>query len=152
MTNTNHYLPKGTSDEHYTPKILFEILNVKFDLDVASPSGGSGIAPKWFDKNMDGLSQEWFGNVWMNPPYSNPTPWVEKFIKHGGGIALLPVTRGRWWDAMWANSDAVVPLAYNFKFDRPDNLPSKPIVFRTFLYAIGEDNAKALHSISARVR
>ena len=152
MTNTNHSLPKGTSDEHYTPKALFETLGVTFDLDVAAPIGGSGIAPKWFDKESNGLEQEWFGNVWMNPPYSNPTPWVEKFIAHGGGIALLPVTRGRWWDAMWQASDAVVPLVYNFKFDRPDGLPSKPIVFRTFLYAIGSENAKALHNMGAKVR
>ena len=153
MTNTNHSLPKGTSDEHYTPKVLFEILGVNFDLDVASPVGGSGIAPKWFDKSIDGLSQEWFGNVWMNPPYSNPTPWVEKFVAHsGGGIALLPVTRGRWWDVIWSKSDAIVPLAYNFKFERPNNLPAKPIVFRTCLYAIGKENAIALNKISARVR
>lgn len=144
MTRTNHSLPKGTSDEHYTPKALFDMLNVKFDLDVAAPVGGCGIAPCWFDKQSDGLSQEWFGNVWMNPPYSNPTPWVEKFVNHGQGIALLPTTRGRWWDLMWNNADAIVPTVYNFKFDRPDNLPSKPTIFRTALFAFGEDNAKAL--------
>jgi len=85
MTNTNHSLPKGTSDEHYTPKALFDLLGITFDLDVAAPIGGSGIAPKWFDKDSDGLAQEWFGNVWMNPPYSNPTPWVEKFVAYRGG-------------------------------------------------------------------
>jgi hypothetical protein len=147
MTYTNHSLPKGTKDEHYTPKALFNILNVKFDLDVAAPIGGSGIAPHWFDKQSDGLSQKWFGNVWMNPPYSNPTPWVEKFVSHGQGIALLPVTTGRWWDSMWNNADAIVPNVYNFKFDRPDNLPSRPIMFRTALYAFGEDNAKALANL-----
>lgn len=153
MTNTNHTLPKGTSDEHYTPKVLFETLGVKFDLDVAAPIGGSGIADNYFDKETDGLAQDWFGNVWMNPPYSNPTPWVEKFIKHtGGGIALLPCTRGRWWDAMWANADAIVPLAYNFKFERPEGMPAKPIVFRTFLYAFGRENAEALKKMSPRVR
>jgi hypothetical protein len=89
MTNTNHSLPKGASDEHYTPKALFETLGVKFDLDVAAPIGGSGIATYYFDKEMDGLQQEWFGNVWMNPPYSNPTPWVEKFVSHAGGGLLF---------------------------------------------------------------
>ena len=153
MTNTNHSLPKGASDEHYTPKVLFETLGIKFDLDVAAPIGGSGIAKHYFDKETDGLTQEWFGNVWMNPPYSNPTPWVQKFVNYaGGGIALLPCTRGRWWDLMWTNADAIVPLAYNFKFDRPDDLPSKPIVFRTFLYAFGKENAEALKKMSMKVR
>jgi hypothetical protein len=75
MTNTNHSLPKGQSDEHYTPKHLFERLNVTFDLDVASPPGGSNVpASTYFTKLEDGLARQWFGNVWMNPPYSNPTP------------------------------------------------------------------------------
>jgi hypothetical protein len=152
MTNTNHSLPKGTSDEHYTPKELFITLGVKFDLDVAAPVGGSGIAPNWFDKNTDGLSQKWYGNIWMNPPYSNPTPWVQKFLDHGFGIALLPITRGKWWDGLWEKADAIVPLSYNYKFDRPDGLPSKPIVFRTALYAFGEENAKALYKIGTKVR
>jgi len=154
MTNTNHLKPKGQSDEHYTPKSLFEALEVVFDLDVASPhtQPNSG-ASSWFCKCCtDGLEAAWHGNVWMNPPYSNPTQWVDRFIEHGGGIALLPMTRGKWWDRMWQASDAIAPLAYNYKFERPDGLSSKPIVFRTALYAIGESNAQALHRLGIKVR
>jgi hypothetical protein len=154
MTNTNHSLPKGTSDEHYTPKALFESLKVRFDLDVAAAHKGTNSqATQWLCKCCnDGLTTDWHGNVWMNPPYSLPTPWVEKFVDHGFGIALLPMTRGRWFDKIWQAADAIVPLAYNYKFERPDNLPSKPIVFRTALFAIGQDNAQALQHINARVR
>lgn len=149
MTNRNHSLPKGTSDEHYTPRSLFEQLNIKFDLDVAAPhEQPNSMADKWFCKCCsDGLTQNWFGNVWMNPPYSSPTEWVDKFIAHGQGIALLPITRGQWWDRIWKYADGIVPLAYNYKFDRPDGLSAKPIVFRTALYAIGIDNYKAIAKI-----
>ena len=149
MTSMNNSLPKGTSDEHYTPKQLFVDLKVKFDLDVASPhEQPNSQADKWFCKCCyDGLTENWFGNVWMNPPYSSPSAWVERFINHGQGIELLPITRGKWWDAIWERSDAIVPLIYNYKFERPDNLPSKPIVFRTALYAIGQTNARALQNI-----
>jgi len=141
MTNTNHHLPKGTSDEHYTPKHLFDALNIEFDLDVASPLGGSNVpAKRYYTKLDDGLTSEWYGNVWMNPPYSNPTPWVERFLKHKQGIALLPITRGKWWDKLWASECAVMPLIYNFAFERPDGLKPKPIVFRTALYGFGETN------------
>ena len=99
MTVKYNNVPKGTSDEHYTPKHLFDALNIEFDLDVAAPIGGSHVpAKRYFDKTVDGLAQDWVGNIWMNPPYSNPTPWVDKFIAHNQGIALLPITRGKWWD------------------------------------------------------
>lgn len=149
MTNTNHNLPKGTSDEHYTPKALFEALGIKFDLDVCAPHEGTNAnTNNWLCKCCrDGLSTDWHGNIWMNPPYSNPTPWVDKFINHGQGIALLPITRGRWWDRMWAYSDGIVPMPYNYKFERPDGLVAKPIVFRTALYAIGKNNAEAIRAL-----
>ena len=154
MTNVNHTLPKGTSDEHYTPKFIFDDLGLVFDLDVAAPIQNSHVpALHKFDINENGLKQQWFGNVWMNPPYSKPTPWVEKFIDHKQGIALLPVTRGRWWDKLWQEADAIMPLAYNVQFDRPDGLKARPIVFRTCLYAFGQINVEALHKFNkARIR
>jgi hypothetical protein len=142
----NNSLPKGASDEHYTPRSIFDALGVQFDLDVAAPEGGSSVVPAlyYFDKKVDGLANEWFGNVWMNPPYSSPAPWVEKFLDYKQGIALLPITRGKWWDRLWAESGAILPTAYNLKFNRPDGLTAKPIVFRTALYALGESNITAL--------
>ena len=88
MTNVNNLMPKGKSDEHYTPKSLFEALGVTFDLDVASPHESTNSGAKtWFCKCCsDGLIDAWFGNVWMNPPYSSPTAWVDRFIEHGGGL------------------------------------------------------------------
>ena len=154
MTRMNNAVPKGTSDEHYTPKSLFELLNVHFDLDVASPhERPNSNSDMWLCQCCrDGLTHEWYGNVWMNPPYSGPTPWVQRFVEHGQGIALLPVTRGKWWDLIWDAADAIVPLPYNYKFERPDGLPSKPIVFRTALYAIGQNNAEALKKLETKVR
>ena len=154
VTNTNHLLPKGTSDEHYTPKELFEALGLVFDLDVAAPIGGNSCVPcsAYFDKNTDGLTSPWYGNVWMNPPYSKPTPWVDKFIEHGKGIALLPITRGQWWHRIWQAADIVLPLAYNFKFLRPEGLPAKPIVFQTALYGLGEENVEAIKRLPGRHR
>jgi hypothetical protein len=138
--------PKGTSDEHYTPKEIFDALRIVFDMDVAAPIGGSSCVPakSSLDKEMDGLKVSWLGNVWMNPPYSNPKDWVEKFLDHRQGIALLPITRGKWWDRMWNESEAILPTKYNLSFIRPDGMKAKPIVFRTALYAIGESNVTAL--------
>jgi hypothetical protein len=54
----------------------------------------------------DGLSQPWFGNVFLNPPYSKPAPWLAKAIQETTAgtarlvVALLPVrTDTRWFHA-----------------------------------------------------
>lgn len=47
---------------------------------------------KW-TKSDDGLSMPWEGRVWMNPPFSRPEPWVDKFIAHRNGVCY-PVPSG----------------------------------------------------------
>lgn len=51
----------------------------------------------WFDPcplnaapEVDGLSIEWPDRTYVNPPYSNPTPWVEKAIQeYRGGKRIV---------------------------------------------------------------
>jgi len=140
-------------DEHYTPFWLFEKLNLKFDLDVASPIGGVNWIPaiKHYTELDNGLNQPWFGRVWMNPPYSAPGAWVDKFLEHGNGVALLVVSRSKWFGRLWEECDALCPTPYNMKFERPDG-HTKQISFQTFLFAIGKENATALKNFERRVR
>jgi len=30
----------------------------------------------------DGLVEKWEGRVWLNPPYSNPKPFIKKLAEH----------------------------------------------------------------------
>ena len=138
----------ASNDEHYTQPWVFERLGVNFDLDVCAPCGGVEWIPAdhtWCIQN-DALQQNWYGRVWMNPPYSKPAPWVDKFIENGNGIALLPVTRGMWFDKIWEAADGLVVDKYNTHFIRP-NGSKKPITFRTIFAAIGQDNVEALHRL-----
>jgi hypothetical protein len=142
------------SDEHYTPAWIFEGLGVSFDLDVCAPKGGVPHIPaaKSFSIEDDGLTQQWYGNVWMNPPFTKPSPWVEKFITNGQGIALMVVSRSKWFQDIWKAADAVMPTVRDLRFDRPND-KAKQISFQTFLFAMGEQNVKALHNLgNARVR
>ena len=68
-------VPK-TSDDYYSPKWIFEALQLEFDTDPAQPIGGVSWIPvkKYYTIIDDGLSQPWDGRVWMNPPYSQTTP------------------------------------------------------------------------------
>ena len=142
------YNHTSAGDEFYTPAFIFDALGIEFDLDVSSPVDAQTNVPskRQYTINDDGLSQEWVGNVWMNPPYSKPSPWVDKFIAHGQGIALLPFTRGQWWFRLWNQSDAILPVAHDLKFDKSDGT-KKPITFNVALYALGQANAKKLRTI-----
>jgi site-specific DNA-methyltransferase (adenine-specific) len=51
---------------------------------------------------VDGLSREWGTSVFMNPPYSNPTPWVKKAYEESlQGKTVVGLLRGdtstRWF-------------------------------------------------------
>jgi hypothetical protein len=133
-----------TSDDYYTPQWIFDALGLRFDLDVASPPGGAPYVPcdRYFTQEDDGLAQEWHGRVWMNPPFSKPTPWVERWVDHGNGVALLPVSKSRWADRLWRTDGAkVVLLPATLKF------VGGPIFMPTWLWAIGEDNVEALNQV-----
>ena len=141
----------ATSDECYTPRSLFDQLDIEFDLDPAScPKELSSVpARRIYTIEDDGLSQPWQGRVWLNPPYSNPTPWVDRFLKHGHGIALLVSSRGRWAGHLWAEADGC-GFAPNVKFNKADG--SKiTIPFACHLWALGDDCVEAIGRVS-RVR
>ena len=52
-----------TSNDYYTPKWLFDLMGLTFDIDVAAPAQGIPWIPakRWFSQADDGLAQEWGG-------------------------------------------------------------------------------------------
>ena len=140
------------SDQYMTPKWIFEALNITFDLDVACPLTGPphNTAKHYYTEETDGLTSLWFGNVWMNPPFSNGTPWVHKFMEHRNGICLVPTAKSKWFNELWADADGFVMLPSNLKFESEHNKTGS-IFIATMLAAYGDANVKALESIG-RVR
>ena len=137
-----------TRDDYYTPKWIFDALNLTFDIDVASPPNGPPFTPchRYFTKKDDGLSQEWRGLIFMNPPYSKATPWVNKFINHNNGIALLPTAKSNWFDLLWKSDAALVALPGTLKFNDPKG-GNGSIFIATVLAGFGEKSIKALANI-----
>jgi DNA N-6-adenine-methyltransferase (Dam) len=132
-----------TSDDYYTPKAIFDALGLRFDLDVCAPAGGVPWIPceRFYTMADDGLSSPWHSRVWMNPPYSNPGPWVHQFIEHAHGIALLPQAKSAWHITLWAKADAIaVPFAY---FAFIGGWIPYPVCFAAF----GEECVDALHRV-----
>ena len=108
------------TDERFTPKWVFAALGVEFDLDPASPVDAETHVPakRKFTREDDGLSQPWEGFVWCNPPFSNATPWADKFVENGYGIWLGPVANSRWFQTLAGWGDAIW-LMRDFPFEHP---------------------------------
>jgi hypothetical protein len=129
------------SDQYFTPKWVFDELGLSFDLDVASPIDKETYVPakRKLTINDDGLTTNWQGLVWMNPPYSAPKLWVEKFIKHNNGVSLLCLSKSNWFQKLWNADCDIVIMPTNFKWHN-----NKQIQFQTALFAFGDESKKAL--------
>lgn len=69
------------NDSYATPNWLKDIFSHWYD-----------PCPLNFNPEFDGLKEEWQHNTFVNPPYSNPLPWVKKAIeesKQGKCIVML---------------------------------------------------------------
>ena len=139
-----------TSDDCYTPPEVFDRLGVVFDVDVCAPPGGVPWIPakSYLTQAENGLATNWAGNVWMNPPFSNVEPWVDKWLNHANGIALLPcVKHSRWVETLWTSTAKVAWINQTeLKFITADG--QKQIWPIVWLWAIGQSNEKALQSFA----
>jgi len=138
----NEEQTETTSDDYYTPKWIFDTLGLHFDLDVASPPHATNVpCDRYYTQADDGLAQDWHGRVWMNPPFSRPTPWVQRWLAHGNGVALLPTAKSKWFTNKLWQSDAVgVVLPASTKFTNGS------ILYCCALWAMGDSNIDALHN------
>lgn len=139
----------GESDEWYTPKFIFDALGVQFDLDPCAPSREHWTpANTHLIKEDDGLSADWNGSVWMNPPFggrNGQNIWLEKFIKHGNGIGLVAArTSSGWFHEYIPKMDAILFPKGKTKFIRPDGTEGKSPGTGVVFFAIGKECAEAL--------
>jgi len=141
-----------TSDDYYTPKWIFDALGLHFDLDVASPPHPTHVpCDRYLTQADDGLTADWYGRVWMNPPFSKTGPWVERWLNHGNGIGLLPcVKHSQWTETLWDSDAKCVFLnSSEVRFHHGDE--TKQIWPIVWLWAIGAENIAALQKLG-RVR
>jgi hypothetical protein len=143
-----HQQQEVSSNDFYTPAWIFDAMGLQFDLDVASPPQGVPWIPTkaFYTQLDDGLTSPWNGRVWMNPPFKKVTPWVEKFIDHGNGVALLPLAKSKFTDLIMMHSQAMVVLPAYMKFTSPFYSLGM-IRFVCALFAIGDDNVDAISKV-----
>jgi hypothetical protein len=124
-----HSVPGGgLSAEWYTPPGIFDALGLYFDLDPAHPVDRLPWVPaaRTFSVADDGLSQPWGGRVWLNPPYGPATnTWLERFVEHGNGLALVFArTETEWFHRHALAVDAWCLIRGRLTFVHQDGQPS----------------------------
>lgn len=141
----------GASDEWYTPKLVFDALACRFDLDVASPRISTFVTADSFIYS-DSLSQPWTGFIWMNPPFGKRGalhPWLQRFFDHGNGIALTPDrTSAPWFRYAWNRADLVL-FTPRLRFWRPDGTVGASPAGGSAIWASGRAGEAAIRRAAA---
>lgn len=87
-----------------TPQNLFDDLNNihRFTLDCCA-SDDNAKCKDYYTEDDDGLTKEWLGSVWMNPPYGREiSKWIKKayseaLTRNCKVVALLPARTDTKW-------------------------------------------------------
>ncbi len=80
------------TDMWETPQDFFDKLNAEFNFDVdVCATDDNAKCSTYYTKEQDGLSIDWKGVCWCNPPYGKEIGrWVEKaYMSSAGGHWLL---------------------------------------------------------------
>ena len=122
-----HVSHNSGNNEWYTPAEYIEAARRvmgRIDLDPASSAIANGVvmADKFYSADDDGLSHEWAGRVWMNPPYSSDLIWqfAAKLRKHyqAGDIQEAIVLVNNATETAWFYDMAQAASAIAFTHSR----------------------------------
>lgn len=159
---------RRNSDSDYpewaTPKRVWKPLAEAlggFDLDPASGAEPEPIAPTRYTKEDDGLTQSWFGDVWVNYPYGRKQhpEWSEKVLAESNRqevesiTVLAPAsTDTNWFQDSFAYADVLTFVDGRISFigagDGKDDAAAFSSVLVSFLSReVPEDYYAALDTL-----
>ena len=141
MKKLNDSLFSSKTQTWETPQDLFNKLNnvFNFNLDVCAVDE-TAKCKNYFTPEIDGLTQEWRGYCWMNPPYGREQiNWIKKAkeesIKNNSTIVCLIPARPDtkvWHEIIFPNASAICFIKGRLKFSNSKDsapFPSSIIVF-----------------------
>lgn len=144
-----HVAQATGENEWFTPPEYIEVARLVMggiDLDPASCEVANRIvkAETFYTKDNDGLTQPWFGRVWMNPPYSQPLigKFTDKLVENieAGNVEQACVlvnnaTETAWFQPMLKTCSAVCFIQGRVKFlDVDGEATGAPLQGQTVLY------------------
>lgn len=139
-----HVTINSHDDEWYTPAVYIEAAREvmgSIDLDPASNDFANETvkASVYYDEARNGLEQEWWGNIWLNPPYSSALiqQFAEKLADSLFKQAIVLVnnaTETAWFRTLIENADAVVFPTGRIKYRKRDGEKGTPLQGQAFIY------------------
>ena len=146
--NTSFERVKNSTDEWYTPKYIIDALG-EFDTDPCSPMMPPfKTANTMYNKENDGLVQEWVGRVWLNPPYSRPliNKFIDRMVDHNNGIALVfnRLDSKLFQEQLLDKATSMLVMKGRIKFLKDNGQQGGSAGCGSVLFAFGEENDLAL--------
>ena len=140
-----HVSNNSGENSWYTPsKIINSAIKVmgEIDLDPASSELANKTikAKKYYTKKDNGLIKEWYGKVWLNPPYSQPD--IDDFSnavleKDYEEIMILVnnATETKWFQRLARKSDCICFINRRLKFIDKEGLSTgSPLQGQVVIY------------------
>lgn len=100
----NAGMMSSNTDMWETPRDFFEKLNKEFNFEIdVCATAEDAKCTRYFSPQEDGLSQNWEGVCWMNPPYGRAIgnrvkKAYESSLNGATVVCLLPSrTDTKWW-------------------------------------------------------
>lgn len=143
-----HVSHNSGENEWYTPKEFIEAARQvmgAIDLDPASSRAANLTvgATNYYSVADSGLTKEWSGRVWMNPPYASDlvgkftAKLTQHYLKDDVQEALVLVnnaTDTSWFQDMAQHANAICLLRGRVRFLGPDGQTGAPLQGQVVLY------------------
>lgn len=153
-----HVTHNSGNNEWYTPSQYIEAAREvmgTIDLDPASNALANETvkAKTYYTAEDDGLQKEWYGNIWLNPPYISGM--IEQFAQKveqkefAQGIVMVNnATETSWFYKIVSVASAIVFPTHRIRFVSPDGEKNTPLQGQAILY-IGDNPERFLKVFSA---
>jgi phage N-6-adenine-methyltransferase len=94
--------------EKETPPWLYDHFDREFHFTCDGAASQTNYKhPNYFDKQRDGLAQEWHGVIWLNPPYNDIERWLRKAWKSAQNGCTVAVLVPVWTKMNWFQTIAI---------------------------------------------
>ena len=153
-----HVANNSGDNEWYTPAEYIEAAREvmgSIDLDPASNEYANETvkASTYYTEETNGLDKEWFGNIWMNPPYSTALikEFAEKLSNSTFKQAIVLVnnaTDTAWFKLLIQQAKAVVFTTGRIRFEKRNGSKGAPLQGQAFIY-YGDNVEKFLEVFEA---